>query len=87
MSDQLSGKELRSAVVTAVMSSNQGDRDDACKKLQGHIIAVESRLAEAEKLLKQATNTCSPWTKDCIDNFMRAATQSGTAQTTEGSRP
>jgi hypothetical protein len=42
----LTSKEILSAVITAVMSNKQSDRDDACKLLQGHILAVEAELAE-----------------------------------------
>ena len=49
----LESKDLLSAVITCVMSGKQSDRDDACRKLQGHILAVEAerdaREAEAEK--------------------------------------
>jgi hypothetical protein len=49
----LDDKEICSAVITAVMSGKQSERDDACRKLQGHILAVEAerdaREAEAEK--------------------------------------
>jgi len=49
----LTDKELLSAVIAAVMSGKQSERDDACRKLQGHIVAVETerdaREAECEK--------------------------------------
>ena len=50
----LTKKDLMLAVTTAVMSSKQADRDDACRKLQRHIVAVEherdDREAECERL-------------------------------------
>jgi hypothetical protein len=49
----LGDKELISAVITAVMSNKQGDRDDAVRALQKHIVAVErerdDREAECER--------------------------------------
>ena len=49
----LTDKELMSAVITAVMSGKQADRDEACRKLQYHIMAVETerdaREAECER--------------------------------------
>ena len=51
---KLESKEILSAVITAVMSGKQAERDDACKKLQGHILSVEAerdaREAECERL-------------------------------------
>lgn len=50
----LTDKDLLSSVITAVMSGKQSERDDACRKLQRHIIAVEderdNREAECERL-------------------------------------
>lgn len=42
----LTNKELVSAIVTAVMSKVQSDRDDALRKVQRHIIRVEQERDE-----------------------------------------
>ena len=44
----LADKELMSAIITAVMSSVQSDRDDALRKVQRHIIRVEQERDERE---------------------------------------
>ena len=44
----LTNKELVSAIVTAVMSKVQSDRDDALRKVQRHIIRVEQERDERE---------------------------------------
>jgi D-alanyl-D-alanine carboxypeptidase len=50
----LTDKDLLSSVITAVMSGKQSERDDSCRKLQRHILAVEderdNREAECERL-------------------------------------
>lgn len=44
----LTDKELMSAIITAVMSGVQSDRDDALRKVQRHIIRVEKDLDDLE---------------------------------------
>jgi regulator of replication initiation timing len=45
----LTSKEILSAVITAVMSNKQSDRDDACRLIQGHILAVEAERDAREE--------------------------------------
>ena len=51
----LGDKELMSAVITAVMSSHQAERNEACRKLQRHIIAVEKERDDRETECEQVT--------------------------------
>lgn len=44
----LADKELMSAIITAVMSSVQSDRNDALRKVQRHIIRVEKERDDIE---------------------------------------
>ena len=52
----LTDKDLLSAVITAVMSGKQAERDEAVRKLQRHILRVEEerdqREAECERWAK-----------------------------------
>jgi hypothetical protein len=53
----LTSKEILSAVITAVMSNKQSDRDDACKLLQGHILAVEAERDALAAELAECRNS------------------------------
>ena len=56
----LEDKALVSAVIVAVMSCKQSERDDAVRKLQKHILAVE-----AERDAREAE--CERWAKGNAD--------------------
>jgi hypothetical protein len=45
----LTSNEILSAVITAVISNKQSDREDACKLIQGHILAVEAERDAREE--------------------------------------
>jgi len=56
----LTDKDLLSAVITAVMSGKQAERDEAVRKLQRHILRVEEERDQREA-------ECERWAKGNAD--------------------
>ena len=69
----LTDKELTSAVITAVMSGNQSERDAAVLKLQGHILRVEEERDQREA-------ECERWAQGNTELARVVATVSDCAQ-------
>ena len=53
----LTDKELMAAVIVAVMSAKQSERDEAVRKLQKHILAVEAERDALKAQLADAVET------------------------------